>query len=185
MAVAVAVCASALTLMASPASANTLYPSGCKTGAYGTMEYPTNGAFQFGDWDSNCYVGFGYVTSANFVTAVQRLVRTNGYGCTANGIDGGFGNNTQNGVYCYQEATQSLTGLGPDGRVGPKTWRDLGYHTLYRSYDDGTYEHYNLFDGFNTEEFAHVMSCPGGPTGCSWFVLSPSGAYNFMDVNGP
>lgn len=149
------------------------------------MEYPTNGAFQFGDWDSNCYVGFGYVTSANFVTAVQRLVRTNGYGCTANGIDGGFGNNTQNGVYCYQEATQSLTGLGPDGRVGPKTWRDLGYHTLYRSYDDGTYEHYNLFDGFNTEEFAHVMSCPGGPTGCSWFVLSPSGAYNFMDVNGP
>lgn len=183
--VAISTAVSGLTLMQSPAQANTLYPSTCKTGGYGTMEYPTNGAFQFGDWDSNCYVGFGYVTVANYVTAVQRLVRTNGYGCTTSGIDGVFGNNTQNGVYCYQANTQSLTGLGPDGLVGSTTWRDLGYHTLYRAFDDGTYEHYNLFDGLYSEEFAHTMSCPGNPKGCSWYVLSPSGSYHYMDIYGP
>jgi len=38
------------------------------------MEYPTIGAFQFGDWDPNCYVGFGYdtkyVTTGTYVTAI-------------------------------------------------------------------------------------------------------------------
>lgn len=101
-------------------------------------------------------------------------------------MDGVFGNSTYNGVYCYQNNTRGLTGSGPDGLVGPRTWRNLGYHTLYSMLFDPGVLYYKLFDGLDYIQFAKYTSCPNDARACSWFVLSPSGGqFNYMDIYGP
>jgi hypothetical protein len=52
------------------------------------------------------------------VTAIQHLLRQNGFRLT---VDGAFGPTTQSRVTSFQRAA----GLTPDGLVGPKTWSAL------------------------------------------------------------
>ena len=166
-----------ISVMSSSASANTLYPPGCRTGAYGSMEYPTNSNNNPGDWNPNCYVGYGYVLSGNDVAAVQRLVQTNGYGCNSKGIDGGYGANTAAAVACFQ----NHRGLSPDQVVGAATWQALGFHTLFHPVLSGGYDYYYIFDGASENDFAHRAATNG-----SWYVINLARtAYAYLNTAGP
>lgn len=133
-----------------------VYPAGCHTWAYGSMEYPTDSSNDPGDWNGNCWVGesSAYLNDANYVAGVQSLVHTNGYGCYPT-VDGVAGPETNAAIKCWQHAR----GLSADGIVGSATWQSLGYHTLYNPVDEGSYKLYNEFGTIDT--FEHIIETNG------------------------
>lgn len=72
-----------------------------------------------GLWSNNCQTSRGNISL--FTVAIQTVITFSGTGCTTNGIDGDFGQNTFNGVECFQRAKR----IGVDGIVGPQTWGAL------------------------------------------------------------
>lgn len=69
-----------------------------------------------GSWSNNCQTSRGNISL--FTVAIQYVVTFSGTGCTTQGIDGDFGQNTFNGIECFQRAKH----IGVDGIVGPQTW---------------------------------------------------------------
>lgn len=163
-----------------------IYPGNCRTGAYGKMLYPTNSSHTASDWTDNCWVGYNnynvqFLMSANYVTAVQRLVQTNGYGCAAGGHDGQEGANTHFATECYEQAT----GQTQDGVIGSNMWKILGIHTLYLMDSGYGRDFYEIFDGANTVEFERIDTC-NDAIDCGYFVLGTSNAsFPLMNIASP
>ena len=78
-----------------------------------------NAHAQGGTWNSNCPVGYGFDTAANYITGVQRILK--GLGYYGGSIDGLWGPLSQGATQNYQAAR----GLGADGIVGTNTWKKL------------------------------------------------------------
>jgi hypothetical protein len=74
-----------------------------------------------GSWSNNCLTDDTVNKDTNFVIAIQTVVNHSGHGCSAGTIDGDFGQNTFDGVMCFQRNH----GLSADGQVGPNTWGKL------------------------------------------------------------
>jgi Putative peptidoglycan binding domain len=86
------------------------------------------------DWGGNDLVGCGGDSAGGYVVAVQDYLWGAGFPITA--VDDQYGTQTFNAVRFFQ----GLTGLAPDGCVGPATWRTMrGF--LANAASSGDYEY--------------------------------------------
>lgn len=81
------------------------------------------------NWSYNDYVGYSYVQSGGYVYAVQQMLYSSGLGYYVGVVDGYWGPNTYDAVKRFQ----SMTGLYPDGIVGPATWAKFQQYRIYSS----------------------------------------------------
>lgn len=156
---------------ANQAAADVIYPGGCTNWAYQGLN---NNPPRWVSWGSNCWLGKKYLAHANFVTGVQRVLRSAGY--HPGTADGVFGDQTETAVKKYQ----SNRGLNSDGVVGNYTWSALAVDTVWQ-YDYASCSYYNGF----------LASCYWPYDGTSRFWTwnrinePPYGDYVYFDTLGP
>ena len=79
------------------------------------------------EWQYNDWIGWSYVKSGTYVTAVQSMLYSSGYGSTVGAIDGYYGNATHNAIMYYQRDR----GMTADGVVGTQTWLKFEASRIY------------------------------------------------------
>lgn len=87
-------------------------------------------------WSTNCWVGYGYDTAANYITGIQRILK--GLGFYGGTVDGYWGPLSQGATQNFQ----ADEGLQADGIVGNNTWARLDNYVFPYCGDAGGYRLY-------------------------------------------
>jgi hypothetical protein len=164
---------------------STAHANGCNTVAEGYGGSST-GLYFIAKWANTCTVQKG--DTSNAVYAIQLTINESGYSdpqtgkpCTVGNVDGVFGQNTFNGVECFQRAYNALClpicSIGVDGIVGHDTWNVLGF--VVTSVSSTLTTGWNYFYAGNPNIDDYRM---WGQSPYKWYV-DAGGCWRQIDVN--